>query len=94
MPVHTKRYIIFLTSALYGGDLLTSRSGRFISGKEYFHPSNARRDGPQKRSARFGKEKNSFALTGIRNQTDQPITIHLIACYKSISMLFPSGTGL
>jgi hypothetical protein len=56
---------VSLTSALDGGEWLTSRPGRFIPGKEPLYPWNRRLGEPQSRSGRFGEEKNPMSLPGL-----------------------------
>lgn len=71
---------IFLTSALYGGELWTSRTGRFNSGKEPRNPLNRRLVGPT-----AGQEKNYFAPGGIRTP-DRPAHI-LVTILTELSLL-------
>ena len=63
MPLHS-----LLASALDGSEWLTSRSGRFILGKEPRYSSNNRRQGGS-----FGEEKNLLPLPGFEPPTVQPI---------------------
>jgi hypothetical protein len=51
----------FFTSALYGGEWLNSRPGRFNPGKEPRYPLNRRTGGPKSGSGRFQKKKISYA---------------------------------
>jgi hypothetical protein len=64
----------FLTSALYGGEWLVSRPGRFtpferVPGTHWI----GRLVGPQSRSGRGGEEKNSHPLPGLEPPNIQPV---------------------
>jgi len=60
-------YILFLSSALDGGERLTPHPGRFTPGKETRYPLYRRLGGPQGRSGRVGNSP----ITGIRSP-DRP----------------------
>jgi hypothetical protein len=55
---------------------LTSRPGRFTPGKEPQYPLNKRMRGPQRRSGRFGVDKNLLALPEFESRTVQLIASH------------------
>jgi hypothetical protein len=55
----------FLTLALVGGEWSASHPGRFIPWKEPRYTLDRRLGGPQSRSGRGGKEKNSQVLQGL-----------------------------
>ena len=57
----------FVTSAVGGGEWLTSRFGRLTPGKEAMCPLNRRLGGPPRnRSGRFWRREKFFSPTGIR----------------------------
>jgi hypothetical protein len=58
-----------LNLALYAGEWLPSRSGRFTPGKEQLH---RRLGGPQNQCGCFGEEKNLLKLSGFEPRTVQP----------------------
>jgi hypothetical protein len=62
------RSLIFLTSALVGGEWSVSRSCRFTPGKEPRYPFYRRLGGPQSRSGQYGEVK-ILDPTGTRTPT-------------------------
>ena len=63
----------FLTSALDGGESLTSRSSRCALANEPRYPLNRRFGGPRSRCRLFAKEKNILPLPGFEAEIVQPI---------------------
>ena len=60
------RLLSFLTSAIYGGELLTLRSGRFTHEKEPCYPLHRRLGGLQRWYGRYGEAKNILPLPGFK----------------------------
>jgi len=61
----------FLTSALHGGERLTSLTGRFASGEITWYPLKMRQAGAQSGSGHFGIGKSLLPLSEFETQTVQ-----------------------
>jgi hypothetical protein len=61
----------FLTSALHGGERLTSLTGRFAPGEITWYPLKMRQTGAQSRSGHFEKGKSLLPLSKFETQTVQ-----------------------
>ena len=64
----------FLTLALDRDQWLNSSPGHFTRGNERRYLFNRRLSGPQRRSGRFGEDKNLLPLQGFEPRTVQPAT--------------------
>jgi hypothetical protein len=73
VPLHdTKAY--WGRGSIAGGEMSTSRPGRFILGKEARYPLNREMGGPQSRPGRLWDEENPLSLPGFEPWTVQPIS--------------------
>jgi hypothetical protein len=64
--------LAFVTSALDEGENKLHAPASLSPGKETWYPSNRSLGGPQSRSGRGGKEKNSQPLPGIEIRSSSP----------------------
>jgi hypothetical protein len=62
----------FLTSALYGGKLLTPRPDRFIPGTEPLYPLNMKLGGSRSRSGRIGEKENLLPFSNPGPSSPEP----------------------
>ena len=71
---------IFLTSAVDGGEWLTSRPGRFTPGRDPRYPLKTRLGGPQRRSEHFPGEEDLLPVPEIEPRTVQLHRLHHSGC--------------
>jgi len=63
---------LIISSAVGGGEWLTSRPSHFTSGKQPQYPLNRKLRVPQSRPGHLGKDKNLIPLRGMEPPSVQP----------------------